>query len=154
MSDTNNKRFDVKTLAKEDATPLEKSTSSRNRVRSRIERAKIFADLVARIDIAGIRELSKVNPEAAYMAAQQVEQDLLTEQKQHQQSQMAAQEELGSVGPESDMTEAERDQAKELALQAQLPFQKSNQLQSIQQLKMDIENELRARSMPSPTMTH
>jgi hypothetical protein len=126
------------------------ASSKGNRESSR-QRADRFNDLIDGIDIAGLSELAKVDPQAAYMAAQQQEQELLQEQAAHQEQQqdMAAQpqQSSGEAGRPEDEIKTE----KELALQAQLPFQKK--LQNLQQVKMDIENTLRARQTPSPKPT-
>lgn len=130
--------------------------TTRAKRKSTTDRATQFEDLAGRINVAGIRELSKSDPQAAYMAAQQMEKELLKEQAQHQaqqaqqmadQSQELSQSHDGSDGLSLEEVKTE----KGLELQVQLPFGKKQQLNSIQSLKMEIENQLRARQTPTPT---
>lgn len=109
-----------------------------------------FSALADDVTIDGIRELGKSDPQAAYMAAQQLAQEM-QQQQAAQQQQMAQQQQALDQGEEFDgpsKPEDEMNSEKALQLQAQLPFKK--QLANVQQLMMDLENELRARQTPTP----
>lgn len=129
--------------------------SGKNSRNSLDDRRRRFDALADDVTVDSIRELGKSDPQAAYMAAQQLEQEI--QQKQAaQQQQMAQQQQALSQGQEFDgqgKPEDEMNSEKALQLQAQLPFKK--QLANVQQLMINLENELRARqaSTPKPGMT-
>ncbi len=121
------------------------STSSKSRGKgSKGQRAGQFAELSSRIDVAGIKRLSEHNPQEAYMAVQQAIQETQQDLQQQQALEASSQDNPGMT------QEIDVSSEKALQLQAQLPFQK--QLQSLQELKTTIENELRARASSTPTL--